>query len=438
MDATPGLMHDTHLKKRQTRRAWLALSISLLIFAILFGIAILLGNFYFRHATQTETASLSIVSGTGALIRSPGDDDWRLITGTTQIAEGDELSTTLGTVLWVTLFDGSTVEVAEDTVLTIERMRVSRFLNTAKHVLLKPERGTIYVAMAPRGEYDYSEFTVETTVGKVSMADGDGTASVGSFLVEVQALDPAAPEGLSEHWARAAVLRGAATLTSGSQLLRLGENQQVRVEESGEIGPITPAVRQLVSDGSFKFGLSHWVEYHDGRQGAEAPMSSGSVEFVNEWVNDKSVIAVEFLRGPRDHRPASTGIRQRIGQTLRVYSSVRLEFDLKISAQEPAGGGVDGVDMDQFPFVVELNYIDVMGEERQWRRHFYAIVDPDHPVPLEKGSRVDLNTWEHVIFELHNLSPLPRQITSLVLYASGQSYQTMVTNVSLTSSELGR
>lgn len=421
--------------RRQTRRAWLALTGGLLIFlAIALAVAALV-NFYFRHATQPETATLTIISGSGALIRSPGTDDWRLITGTTPISEGDTLSTTLGTVLWITLFDGSTVEVSEDTVLTVSRMRSSRFLNSTKHIVLTPERGTVYVAMAPRGNYDYSELTVKIPTGEVTMADGNGASDTGSFLVEVQPMDPAAPAEFQEEWTRAAVLRGSATLETRKARMRLHGNEQVRIDANGSIGPLTEAVRQLIADGSFEYGLSNWVEFHDVGTTDAAPTTAGSVELVSDWIQGKSVVAVEFLRGSDDPRPARTGIRQRIGQTLRVYSSVRLEFDIKISAQEPHGGGAE---LTEFPLVVELNYVDILGEERQWSRRFYAIDNPEAPVPLESGSRVDLDTWEHIIFDLHNLSPLPRQITSVVVYASGRSYQTLVTNLSLTSSELGQ
>jgi hypothetical protein len=419
----------------QMRRAWITLFAGLLAFALLAGALVIAGNFYFRHATQPEKAQLTIISGSGALIRSPGDIEFRLITGETEVAENDEISTTLGTVVWVTLFDGSTIEVAEDTVLTLARMRTSRFLSSTKHIVLEPQHGTIYVAMAPRGNFTYSELTVRTEVADVTMADGNGTHGPGSFLVEVQSTDPSVPEDQASHSTRAAVLRGAAILEAGSSRQQLSENEQVQVDGSGQVGEVTTAVRQLVTDGSFRFGLTSWVEFHDAGQSGAVPSTSGSVELVNDWIRGQNVLAVEFLRGTGDPVPARTGIRQRIGQTLRVYSSVRLQFDLKISAQEPVGGGPD---LNEFPLVVELNYIDIMGEERQWQRRFYAIADPDVHVPLESGVRVDFNAWEHVIFELHNLSPLPRQITSVVLYASGQSYQTMVTNISLTSSELGR
>ena len=417
------------------QRAWVSLVVAVLTFLLLVSGLVFAGTYYYRHATLPETATLSVVGGSGALIRSPGDSDFRLITGTTTISEGDEVSTTLGTVLWVTLFDGSTVEIAEDTLLKVERMRSSRFLDSTKHFVLRSQYGTIYVAMAPRGEYDYSELTVKTEVAEVTMTDGDGASGVGSFLVEVQSLDPGTPEGAGGQWTRAAVLRGVATLRSDTDVLQLRDDQQVRVEQGGTFGDITPAVRELITDGAFRYGLSSWVEFHGAGQGSEAPTVSGAVELVNEWVSGESVVAVEFLRGAGDTNPAKTGIRQRIGQTLRVYSSVRLQFDLKITAQDPPGGGAE---LNQFPLVVELNYIDIIGEERQWTRRFYAIENTETPVPHETASRVDLNSWEHVIFELHNLSPLPRQITSLVLYSSGQSYQTLVTNLSLTSSELGQ
>jgi hypothetical protein len=426
---------DVEAGRLQMRRAWITLIAGILLFAMLLGMVGVVASFYFQHATQPEKAQLTIISGSGALIRSPGDVEYRLITGSTEVSEHDEISTTLGTVVWVTLFDGSTVEVAEDTVLRIVRMRTSRFLASTKHIVLEPQHGTIYVAMAPRGDYGYSELTVRTDVANVTMADGNGTHGPGSFLVEVQSTDPALPENEASHSTRAAVLRGAAILEAGDARQQLSENQQVQIDASGQIGEVTTAVRELVSDGSFRFGLTSWVEFHDAGQSGAAPSTSGSVELVNERIRGQSVVVVEFLRGPGNPVPARTGIRQRIGQTLRVYSSVRLQLDLKISAQEPVGGGSE---LDQFPLVVELNYVDIMGEERQWQRRFYAIADPDNHVPLESGVRVDLNAWEHVIFELHNLSPLPRQITSIVLYASGQSYQTMVTNISLTSSELGR
>lgn len=427
--------HSEPLVKHQIRRAWLAMASGLLVLAAVLVGAAVLGIYYYRHATQAETATVSIISGTNALIRSPNDDDWRYITETTTISEGDQVSTTLGTVLWITLFDGSTIEVSEDTVLKLARMRSSRFIQSTKHVILRPERGTIYVAMAPHGEYRHSELTVEAENARVTMTDGDGRAEVGSFIVEVQSVSANAPSPSMRRWVRAAVLRGAATLEAPNGEQRLVSDEQVRVDPEGTIGPVTSAVRELIVDGSFEYGLSNWVEFHHASNDFPAPTRAGLVELANESLNGTSVVVAELRRKAGDEIPARTGIRQRIGQTLRVYSSIQLAFHVKITAQDPLAGGPN---RDQFPLVVELNYIDILGEERQWSRRFYALEDPSNPVPIDIGSRIDLGAWEYVIFDLHNISPLPRQITSIVVYASGRSYQVSVTNISLTSSELGQ
>lgn len=420
--------------RRLIRRAWISIAAGLAVFIILAGSIAFAAWFYLEHATRKEVATLQIVSGTGALIRSPNDQDFRLITGSTTVSEGDELSTTLGTVLWVTMFDGSTVEIAEDTILKISRMRSSRFLNTTKNIVIEPVRGTVYVAMAPRGEYGYSELTVNTSVASVTMADGNGAAGVGSFLVEARELESPDLQTARARSTRIAVLRGMAMLTSNDETLRLTGNQQVVIDDDGRIGETVPAVRQLIADGTFEFGLSNWVDFHHTGEITSSTPVAGVVELVNDRIDQRSVVAVELLRPSGDQVPATTGIRQRIGQTLRVYSSVRLEFFVKIAAQEPPGGGVN---LNEFPLSIELNYVDILGEERQWVRSFYAINNPDVQVPLATGSRLDLNKWQHLIFDLHNLEPLPRQITSVVVYASGQSYQTLVTGLSLTSSESG-
>lgn len=420
--------------RRLIRRAWLSIAAGLAVFILLAGGIVFAAWFYLEHATRKEVATLQIVSGTGALIRSPNDQDFRLITGSTTVSEGDELSTTLGTVLWVTMFDGSTVEIAEDTIVKITRMRSSRFLNSTKNIVLEPARGTVYVAMAPRGDFRYSELTVKSNVASVTMADGNGTAGVGSFLVEVHDFESPDPEIANQRSTRVAVLRGVAMLTANGETMRLAGNQQVLIDDAGSIGEIVPAVRQLIADGTFEFGLSNWVEFHLAGDVASPTPVAGVVELVNDRIDGRSVVAVELLRPSGDLNPATTGIRQRIGQTLRVYSSVRLEFFVKVSAQEPPGGGAD---LTEFPFAIELNYVDILGEERQWSRNLYAIENPEVQVPLSTGSRVDRNQWQHIIFDLHNLEPLPRQIVSVVVYASGQSYQTLVTGLSLTSSELG-
>src|SRR5688572_18309940 len=97
----------------QVRRAWLVLGAASLTFALLVGGLVAAVTWVYHNATEPEIARLAVVSGTGALVRSPRDSDWRLVSGDVTVREGDRVSTALGTVITLKFFDGSTVEVTE-------------------------------------------------------------------------------------------------------------------------------------------------------------------------------------------------------------------------------------------------------------------------------------------------------------------------------------
>lgn len=418
--------------RRQIRRAWVVLSIATAAFLVLAAGAVWALRFYFAHATQPEQATLQVVSGSGALIRSAHEQAWRLVTGSAEVHEGDEISTALGTVVWLTMFDGSTVEVSEDTVVRVERMRSSRYLKRTKLIVIQPARGTVYVGMAGHGEYDYAEFIVRRPEATITMADEPGRNNAGSFLVEVLPAVGARDEPGGAR-VRAAVLRGAAVLATATARMRLAANEQAIVAPDGSIGPVTSAVRELVQNGDLALGLAGWVEFEQQSQRRAGVAASGaSVELVSEEIDGRPVTAVEFLRGAQQDDIVQVGIRQRIGQSLRVYSSLILQFDAKITDQRPLGGGSD---LLSYPLIVKLIYIDVEGQEREWWRGYYVLEDPERKVPLERAARIDQGRWQHIAFDLRNLSPLPKQVTAVVVYASGQSFQTRVANISLSSGE---
>jgi hypothetical protein len=202
----------------------------------------------------------------------------------------------------------------------------------------------------------------------------------------------------------------------------------------GAISPITDAVRELVSNGDFSSGLAGWVRFHrDASGGDVGGTPSGSIELVPDRASSGPVNAVQFLRTAEDGERLESGLRQRIGTTLRVHSSLVLDFEVKISDQLPHGGGELA---DTFPLMMEINYLDVGGAERRWRHGYYVLEDQERAVPDEIATQIDRGEWQRIVFDLRNLDPLPRQITSIVVYASGQRFATRVTNLSLSSTEI--
>jgi hypothetical protein len=145
-------------------------------------------------------------------------------------------------------------------------------------------------------------------------------------------------------------------------------------------------------------------------------------------------VAIEFSRGSEHDDHWETGLQQRIGQSVRIYSSLSFTADIRIDAQQPPGGGRD---LTEFPLIIKINYIDVQGQPREWWHGFFVLEDPGAPIPPERATRVARGEWERIQLDLRNLTPLPTQISSVLVYSSGHSYRTFVTNLSLTSSEAG-
>lgn len=434
----PGMLNrDLSLRspESQMRRAWVVLGLASLAALLLLVFIITAGIWVSRHATEPRSARITLVSGTGALVKSPGDAGWRLIDSNERIEEGDSVSTTLGTVVKLQAFDGTTVEIAEDSVVTIHRMRSSRFIERTKLIEFRPERGAIYVNMQPAGDYSYSEVVIEADGTRVVMASDGDRQQAGAFLLEV--ISPSDGHEVGDTSVRTAVLRGQATVrTSGSELV-LNDDQQTVISPNGEFGAITRPVRELIVNGSFQHGMDGWIDFRqqNPEHAGVVPLNA-SIELVPDTTPNGDVIALEISRPSSDRAGVvQAGVRQRIGKTLRVVTSLRLQLDVQIIDQVPAGGGDD---LNQFPLIVTMNYIDVDGKERIWSHGYYAIDDPAHPVDEFRASRIERDAWRRVSFDLGNLSPLPSQITSIVVYASGESFQTRIANVSLTTGELLR
>jgi hypothetical protein len=417
---------------RQVVRAWFLLLVGFVVFLFLLFFAASTAYSYVVDGTEARTATLEPVSGQSLLVRSQGDADWRLVTSTTIVREGDQISTGSATAGWLTLFDQSTVEISENSLIQVRQMRTSRLFRDRKVMELEPIRGTIYVGMAPRGGFNSSELQVRAGPATVRMRDEIREAQTGSFLVETQRQDPLGDETDSILSVRVAVLRGEATVETEHATQSLAADQQIVVEPSGEHGEITRAKRELIRNGDFSRQLADWIEFHE--TSGDHAGETGTIERVPVEDISASGAAVQIARSSRAGDNWEAGIQQSIGQSLRVHSSLNLSFDVRIDEQQPPGGGVR---QTEYPLIVKLNYIDLHGQNREWWHGLYIQEDLDNPVPEERATLIERGEWVSINKDLRNLTPLPRQISSITIYSSGHNYRTYVTNISLTSSETG-
>lgn len=430
-----GIIRDTSITRspsQQVVRAWVLLLGGLAAFLAL---ALFTGNVaysYVLDSTQEQTATIEAVSGQSILIRSEGEQDWRLVTERTDVREGDQISTGSASVAWITLFDNSTIEVSETSLIRVDKMRTSRLFRERKETVIEPIRGSIYVGMAPRGDFNSSIFRVESGPASIKMRDEIRNVQTGAFMVETQRLDRSGGEEDLILNVRVAVLRGIAEVETEQETRTLSANEQVLVDPAGEHGGVTSATREHIRNGDFSHQMSDWIEFHD--HDGEGTTESGQIERVPVEDENRSGVALQLSRSTNAGDNWETGVQQSIGQSLRVHSSLNLSLDLRIDEQRPLGGG-DA--MTEFPLIVKIDYVDVNGHDREWWHGFYIAENPSEPVPEDVATRVQRSEWTHAEMSLGDLEPLPRQISSIKLYSSGHSYRTHVTGVSLTSSETG-
>jgi hypothetical protein len=430
-----GTVRDSPVLKspsKQVIRAWALLLGGFAVFSV---ITVLTANSAYSwvvEGTEQQTATIEPVSGQSILIRSENEQDWRLVTDRTIVREGDQISTGSASVGWITMFDQGTIEVSENSLVRVDRMRTSRLFRERKEISVEPIRGSIYVGMAPRGEFNSSLVRVNAGPATVRMRDEIRAEQTGSFMVETQRLNPTGGEEDSILSIRVAVLRGEASLETDRDTRTLIANQQVLIDPSGEHGEVTPAMRELVRNGDFARQMADWVEFHD--HSGEAATESGQVERVPVQIDEQVLVAAQIYRSSGSGDNWETGIQQSIGQSLRVHSSLNLSFLLRIDEQRPLGGGDQ---LTEFPMIVRIEYVDVNGQDREWWHGYYIVENPANPVPVETATLISRSEWKLIQHSLHDLEPLPRQITSIQFYSSGHNYRAQVTDISLTSSETG-
>ncbi len=235
-----------------------------------------------------------------------------------------------------------------------------------------------------------------------------------------------------------AVLDGAAEVTTGSQLLRLIEDQRVVMSVDGSLsGPADPE-RNLVENGDFSQGMAEWVALAPNIELVDQPTVKTSVlELSGEW-------RIEFDRLGVGH--ADAGVRQIVNSDVSDFDSLRLVISMRIRDQSL---GVCGQQGSECPVTVRIEYEDINGVTQTWQQGFFSLgqvtsATPDVcvacPPPLNEHQRVPFN--QLVFFEsgnlmdaLNDLAILPRQIKTITLIASGHTFTVEVVEIALLAEE---
>jgi hypothetical protein len=226
--------------------------------------------------------------------------------------------------------------------------------------------------------------------------------------------------------------------TPGPTGLVLLQGERAEARADGIHGPFS-AERELIANGNFEqpFG-SAWVQ--------ETPQQNDAIqgEVAVESADGRQV--VHFRRQGIQLNWGQVGILQNINQDVRDFVTLRLQLDVLVTNQDLFNCGELG---SECPLMVRIKYLDVYGNQQVWIRGFFYNFSPDTgltkcpscgAVGGAEHMQIPQGNWRTI--ETDNLVDVFRKagvpaakIQSLIIEASGHSFDSAVTEVNLLGSE---
>ncbi len=389
--------------RQKERRAWLIL-LSAFCGSMLLAVLIPYGAIrYYHDATVAKEATLEVVSGTVRIARQGATADVAADNGT-PILEGFTVKTDGTSRAFITLFDGSTIYVFENTELTVRRLRASRFTKNTTIVWLAERQGRLRVGVAPKTTRDVT-FLIDTPQSTVNLEDG-------SYAIEVD-------QRGTTMTARA----GSGAVTALKSTVTVTRGQRSTILPGQAPGAPEPAALDLVLNGDFSQRDVGWTQKTVVEAGRSDDISGKTV-----FGSDPDGKAVRFMRRGSKNSHGENGIYQAINRDVSDFVSLKLSLDVRIIYQSLSGGGYLG---SEYPLIVHITYRDEAGAQVTWARGFYYQNDAGYPTTV--GEQAPADVWipyEKDLFALEGY-PKPFRLLSIEVLASGWDYESILKSVSI-------
>jgi len=387
--------------------AWLVLLSAFGIFCLLAVSVPLSIRWYLINATASREANLEVIAGT-VLLWEPGASTPIGVTDSTSVHEGSIIRTDSSSRAFLTFFDNSTATLSFDTEARLAAMRSPRFGLSSKpdSLLLDITRGQVNVGVAlpVNGPLEFQATSPHMTA----------LLKEGSYSLKV-----------TDDSSRIIVHLGTAQVTAQGSMVSLEQRERTTVRRGETPEEPIAAAQNLVVNGSYEEDLSvGWQVYNEqGGDGGEVDGEVSTVELPG--TNSR---AVRFLRTGSEGNHCETVIRQDLNEEISdLATSTSLYLKVRLVNQSLSGGGYLS---SEYPLMIRLEYEDVYGSEAHWTHGFYYQNEDGNPTM--SGEQISHNIW----FDygsgnlLETIYPRPARVNSLLIYASGWDYESMVSDVS--------
>lgn len=444
----------------RTRQVWVVLIFSTLAFLLLCGALFAGVSGFLEGVTVSNSAKLEVLPGSALAVQRHGTTAPELITGTTNLKEGDVITTGHNDQAFITMFDAGTIAMSFDTQLELDKLRTNRFFQSAKEIGLALHTGVARFSTSDSDGYASAQYTVSTDQADVQIEPNS------HVRVTVQGQQ-------ADKTTQVVVDDGRATLLSHGKRLEVGAAQMAWA--SGNDVPQGPveAQQDLIKNGDFKeqptssaeeienggLGTAGWLPIRDERTQSSAPVS---ISVTSERFGASELQAVKLTSQGGPDQYALVGIRQYINSPVDFLHThtIELTATIKLVTQGLSAGGPRG---DVYPLIIRIVYTDADGKPHDWKRYFYFQgADPDlsdltrikvpeatwqstgeliegrlnraaHEIPASSKNRGDIEASIRSLFVLK--SPTKGQnvavINAIEVYGYGTQFQSWITGVSL-------
>ncbi len=396
------------MTQNRERLAWIILLVSFTIcLSLAVGVPLGIRQFLLT-ATRAQPTLLQPQRGTLGLQRGGRGDLIALRDPTWDVPAGSLLVTDSAAQALLTFYapaseseTAATVQVYGDTRLRVASARSPRFgLSPLPHrVVLQVEAGRVRITVSPAGGRE--------TTAQLRTPHLTALLTVGSYEARVYG-------ALTEFIVR----EGYAAVTAAEgRSVSLNDNRRTIAQASPAPLEALPAARNLLVNGDFRQPLEvGWETY---------TVEAGTVQTTTVAGRP----AARFFRDGIGH--TEVGIRQVLNYDVRDFTSLALHLNVMVQGQSLPGCGSAG---SECPIIVRIDYQDVYGGDRVWYHGFYSLPTKDYLYWWSE--EIPLQTWASYDSEnLMQSDPPPALIKSVTIYASGHSFDALVTEVELLAQE---
>jgi len=403
------------MQRNPEHLAWTVTLASFVVFCTL-AISIPLSiRWYLTNATRAHEAKVFCLEGTAVVEDPQHAEAIPVLKGETiSIPEGSVVSVDETAQALVTFFDESLVRLFPQTSIALERMRAPRFSVSSRpaQITVHAKGGRLQANTVLRRSSPV-EFRVNSLQADTLLSED------GSYALEV-----------SNERTEVIVQGGEAEVTATSPVtptetakVTLNSRQRTIVETGKP--PLEPlkAERDLIANGDFKAPLNTgWEARND--QGADGGEVDGTVSLV---VDERRAVRLHRTGGEFNH--CETIIEQQINRDLPdPLTTLKVRATIKLVNQSLSGGGYLS---SEYPLMIRIRYRDRYLSETEWVHGFYYQNVDNNPTMY--GQEIPQNKW--YFYESENLVDVlpisPRRILWLRVYASGWSYESLVSEISL-------